>query len=152
MANDETPLEKWRRIDRAKNYRPITRGPRKGQLTRKSKAELQRDRAEECKRLIELERERQKKWAPKSTIPTPTSAGTRTDEKRDYTVALVFPVVIGVCLLAYFAMQAIGRALFRLDLGWLFLPIIFVDFFAWQHFAPKGRHRRYLPLLWWFFD
>jgi hypothetical protein len=137
MPSDETPLQKWRRETDTTKYRAITRGPRKGMLVRKTKAELRKERIERAR----VERETRAE-VPGERISPATSKSS--SHFKTIPLALLF------CFARSFVSYVlIPRGLAYLRLLPFFIPLIFVDFVAWRVIKKPMPHIRYLPFLWW---
>ena len=151
---DETPLQKWQREEVAKkaafrlshpNHRLITRGSRKGQIVRLTKADRRKERR--------VEQDRHKSEAPPVLPVTSinTKTATKTRELSNYKLLLVW---LGICALSvgsYFAALEIAKDLQFLNLLPLFFPLIFADFIVWRLVAKPPQRAKYLPILWWIF-
>lgn len=116
MATDETPLERWRRIDRAKSYRPITRGPHKGQLVRKTKSEFQRDRIADNEAWMKLDREQDSKFTVRFDRPKVTPARDRHTRKPNYCTLVGLVTVFLIFGLSELTLLAIDKQLSRFAL------------------------------------
>jgi hypothetical protein len=152
---DETPLQKWQREEAAKkeqfrlshpNHRLITRGSRKGQMVRLTRAEKSNERR--------VQRERQKQDPPLGIPNTsrPSSpqmdASTSTDHWNFFFFLLLsFALPLG----SYFVLSEVAKGLRYLKVLPLLTPLIFLDFIAWRLIAKAKPRTKYLPIVWWIF-
>ena len=138
MPSDETPLQKWRRETDAAKYRAITRGPRKGMLVRKTKAELRKERTERAR----MERAARVE-VPAEKIKQVTS---KDSYEGFWSVSLLLIYCFGGSIVSY---VLIPRGLAYLHLLPLLGPLIFIDFITWRLVRKPRPGVRYLPFLWW---
>jgi pilus assembly protein TadC len=132
-------------------FRKITRGPRKGQLVRKSKAERRRDLAawelsqrtiQEAKSLKAYEEEKSKAQLELGVKST--------DSHVSFVVLWMLLLFILISLASYGLFYAVVKGFEALHLGFLILPLIFIDFLAWRSIRRPRRNQKYFPLVWWF--
>jgi hypothetical protein len=151
---DENPLQKWQREEAAKkeqfrlshpNHRLITRGPRKGQMVRLTRAERSKERGIQKKQL-RTETPIHPKIVSRGSSP-PINANKSADYSGFWFVFLTFALPLA----SYFVLWEVAKGLKYLKVLPLLAPLIMVDFIAWRLLSRAKPRTKYLPVVWWIF-
>lgn len=141
MSKQETWIQRAYREKEEREYRTITRGPRKGMRVRKTRTELRR----EARRERELERlEQEKRLAEALSRPLAKEPV----RLRDSVLAVLKLLGVMVALaLPYLMLMLLAGGLAKLGIGWLFWVILAFDICG--HFLYRQpKSKKYWPIMW----
>ncbi len=142
----DADAERRRKLNSGR-WRTITRGPRKGLLIRKTRAE----RNAEMTAAAVVQKAA---FVERVTRYNIAKAETKTPQKfvlPDLTIAWVLLSLSGLSVLSYWATRKLAEVLTYIHLAPLFLPLIFADYIAWRLIVTPRHRNRYLPIVWWIF-